>query len=392
MMKRILFFILTVVIATTLSSVALAGPKVAIVKADSNDKKVVTEGYKFDLTFMSHYPDDPTELNMKFARASWTPESADAIEKMVRQAVKLAGGWPVKKGDRVILKPNLVADWWAQLMSKRTSLPILQCTVSDPRVTRAAALLALEAGAKEVMIGEQPAHGDAYATLVSWGYLAVVQELEKKYPGKIKLIDLRAMPYSYYKPTTGGLNQKEYAINDILADPDIVMINLPVMKLHCFNGVTLALKNIGVGALHINEYGSPKLGMPHQKLWEFIVDVCSIVKTDYVIIDAIWAMEGNGPEFGDPLALGMIVAGKDLVAVDWVTTELMGIKGDLIVTTVMAQKYGLGTYKNVEMVGTPIEEARYHFVTVPTAGRVPGVYSHNVGTIDAVDAEDWAYE
>jgi uncharacterized protein (DUF362 family) len=391
MMKRALLLTLTVVFATAIvCAPALAGPRVAIVKSD--DIPTVTEGYKFDLTFLSHYFDEPTEANLKFVRASWTKESEAAIEKMVREAVRLAGDWPVKRGDKVLLKPNLVADWWAQLMSKRTSLPILQCTVSDPRVTRAAALLALEAGASKVMIGEMPAHGDAYATLCSWGFITVVRELEKKYPGKIELIDVRAMPYSFYKPKTGGLCLKEYAITDVFADPDIVLINLPVMKLHCFAGVTLAMKNIGVGAIHSNEYGSPKLGCPHTKLWEFIVDVASICETDYVILDGIWAMEGNGPEFGDPVPLGMIIAGKDPIAVDWVTTECMGIKGDLIATTTMGQKYGMGTYRNVQVVGKQIEDVRYHFVTVPFAGRVPGVYSHNVGTIDPVPAEDWAYE
>ena len=44
-----------------------------------------------------------------YFRAEWSKESEKEIEALVRDAVEIAGGWPVKPGDVVLIKPNLVA-------------------------------------------------------------------------------------------------------------------------------------------------------------------------------------------------------------------------------------------------------------------------------------------
>jgi uncharacterized protein (DUF362 family) len=192
-------------------------------------------------------------------------------------------------------------------------------------------------------------------------------------------VDLRVKPYRNYKAEkTGGLALHTYAIPELLVDTDII-ISAPVMKTHLMAGVTLSLKNIGIGCPTPLIYGQMKLGLPHQRLSEVIVDVCSIVGIDYVVMDALWAMEGPGPVRGNQIAMDMVIAGKDPVAVDYVATELMGFKGGMIGSTRLAEKHGLGTYRDVEMVGTPFGLAMKQFESVPRAARFPGVYSHNVG-------------
>jgi uncharacterized protein (DUF362 family) len=380
-MKRVFAVMFSVLLAVSLFySAAIAGSTVAIVKYDG-DWKTIGEGYEFDWTFLSHYDFDKDNKDaLKFVRASWTPESATEIEGMVRKAIKLTGNdWPVKPGDTVLLKPNLVSDWWHFLTTGRTKKELVQAQVTDIRVVRGVAIVALESGASKVLFGESPAHGEAYASMVCYGYENVVNELNQKYgSGKTELLDITKMPYSYYKATkTGGLALKEYAITDIFVDPKVKVISISAMKTHCMAGVTLTMKNIGIGSPTVKEYGSPKLGLPHGRLGEVIVDVVGIVKPKYAVVSGIWGMEGFGPEAGNPVPMGMVIAGKDLVAVDYVTTEVMGFKGDKILSTVLGQQYGIGSYKDVNVVGRPIAEVRTVFEPVPRASRTPWAWAHN---------------
>jgi len=63
--------------------------------------------------------------------------SEKAIEAMVRDAVELAGGWPVKAGDVVLIKPNLVASMFFLWYSGKLTEEDYQACLTDPRVVRA---------------------------------------------------------------------------------------------------------------------------------------------------------------------------------------------------------------------------------------------------------------
>ncbi len=69
--------------------------------------------------------------------------------------------------------------------------------------------------------------------------------------------------------------------------------------------------------------------------------------------------------------MGLIIAGVDPVACDAVCTVVMGFKVTNIGTTVMAEKYGLGTYKNIQVVGRPISEVQVVFTPVKRGHRWP---------------------
>jgi uncharacterized protein (DUF362 family) len=374
MKKNSFRLFVTLCITLVIFSPALAGPKVAIVKSNN----LPVEDYKFDMAIIRPYDFSKPIEKLLPRQAHWGPERQAAIEKMVREAIKLAGDWPVTPGKTVFIKPNLVVDNMFLLASQRTKSEEILSTITDPRVVRAVALVALESGAKKVMFGDLPASGDSYATALAWGYETVAKELNQKFPGKVELVDLKSVPYKFYPAKkTGGLALKEYAIPEILVNSDI-RISVPIMKTHSMAVVTLSLKNMGIGAVTPSVYGSFKLGLPHQRLWEVIVDVCNIVPIDYAVVSALWGMEGSGPLLGNPVAMNTIIAGKDPVAVDWVGAECMGIKGDLIVVTRMAQKYGLGTYQDVQVVGVPIQQAMQQFDPIPRAKRSP-VYNRMIG-------------
>ena len=81
------------------------------------------------------------------------------------------------------------------------------------------------------------------------------------------------------------------------------------------------------------------------------------------VVDGIVALEGkNGPTVGNPVPLGLIVMGKDLVAVDSTCIKVMGANPEDVPHIKLAATHGLGSLENIRIFGKGIEEVRRRFV------------------------------
>lgn len=356
-MLTILFFVWT--------SAGFAGPTVAIIK--HNDHKLVGESFTYEMTRIPK-----GEIPDKHWKPEWSKESEDAIEKMVRDAVRLTGDWPVSKGDVVAIVPNCVIDPFTLQGQGRATPAIMQCTVTDPRVVRGVALLAKESGAKKIYIATQPMSASGYSSLRSWGYGPIAKE------AGAELVGLDSSEWKYFK-APHGLALKEYAIPTFMVEEVNKVISVPVMKTHTGAGYTGALKNIGIGLPTGRVYGALRYGLPHDKLARVIIDVCSIRKIDYAVVSAIWAMEGNGPTSGDPVPMDMVIGGADSVAVDAIMVEVMGFKPENYGTIRLGEQFGLGTYKGIKVLGQQVFEVARQFIPVYANRRYPGKWGEVIG-------------
>ncbi len=72
------------------------------------------------------------------------------------------------------------------------------------------------------------------------------------------------------------------------------------------------------------------------------------------------AMEGAGPAGGAPRSVGLVLAGRDAVAVDAVAQDLVGFRREDVETTACAGRRGLGRADlgAIEIAGETIEAAR----------------------------------
>lgn len=98
-----------------------------------------------------------------------------------------------------------------------------------------------------------------------------------------------------------------------------------------------------------------------------LVDAYRVLKPKLAIIDAIWAMQGQGPQslFPDDLLknMNLIMASEDCVALDAVATAVMGFDPLEIETTRIANYEGLGVgnLNDIEVKGVPIEAIKRSF-------------------------------
>ena len=321
---------------------------------------------------MSVWGDDTAKSKQKLGlmELSWTPETMAEIESMVRKAVKLSGGLPVKKGDTVLIKPNVVQTPHLGffLLADYTTARAM-ATISDPRVVIATAKIAREQGAKSVIIAESNA-SNCHAFFQEAGFETAVAALKDP---AVKLLYLDSTGYKMMKPRR-ALALPQYAIFDIFDKVD-TLISIGTLKTHMWGGITMTMKNfIGIPANKV--YGSYKSGLPHSNIADVIVDLTSIVKdrikSHYGIITGIYGAEGLGPLMPNPVPLNTIVAGADYVAVDAVGATIMGFDAAAIGHIRKADEMGIGSMRGIEVVGTPIRDVQFAAKPVPEAARQKG--------------------
>jgi len=113
---------------------------------------------------------------------------------------------------------------------------------------------------------------------------------------------------------------------------------MPKLKTHSVAGITCALKNMFGAIAKSRKY------VYHKMLSHVIVGVNKIVKSDISIVDGIIA-RGSSPK-----KLGVLVAGDNPLATDFVAAEIMGFSPREIQHLSMAEKEEIGRVDDVGII------------------------------------------
>ena len=287
----------------------------------------------------------------------------DSIYDAVKASVDLLGGMNkfVKKGDKVILKPNL-------------AYPYPPPATTDPRVVNAVVKLCFEAGAKSVGVGDSSSYSckniigmgrwDNKGLMDAWGMQQAVQGTDA---------DIRDFDFEPWTMVDipDGIVLKKTEIASAMLDSDVV-INIPALKMHFETTVTLGVKNYhGILPDHY------KIQFHKDDINQKLIDIHKAVKTDLVIMDALIGMEGTGPRTGEPVQMDLIVASADTIALDSVSCELMGLPADEAETNRLGQEQGIGNMDmdRITVVGEKIQDCckKFKLPDIRLGGLHPGV-------------------
>ena len=114
------------------------------------------------------------------------------------------------------------------------------------------------------------------------------------------------------------------------------VISVPVMKTHMYAGVTLSVKNMK-GCLYqkdktrLHRISQAPPDIRKGKCLDYgIVDLMKVCYPDYVVMDAVVAMEGFGPSGGSPVDMGIVLASADALSADLTAIRLMGMAPDAV--------------------------------------------------------------
>lgn len=271
--------------------------------------------------------------------------------EMIYQAVK-----PFEKeikkdiqGKQVIIKPNNV--WHDRPLC-----------ATHPDAVRGLLDFLIPLYDKTIIIGESTASpkGTMF-TFEQYGY----SPLEKEF--NIKLVDLNREFSSTEWILGNNGNPLNVEIIDTFLNPNNYIISLARMKTHNCVVATLALKNVVMAApLNVhedhpdfirNQYEKAKMhegGI--QGINYNMFTIARKIRPQFSIIDGFIGMEGNGPSQGTPVEHGVALAGPDVVAVDRIGIELMGIDYSDIGYLQWCSNagLGLGDRSKIEVTGPDI--------------------------------------
>lgn len=314
-------------------------------------------------------------------------EDVAAIKAAVKKAVELSLGSIdaiVKPGDRVLVKPNLAFQ-----------APPESFAVVDPRTVEAVvAFLKEESKAAEVWVGDNPSLG-LHVGKAKPAFKESGMEEAAIRGGADKVIYFDEESTVVVEIPEGKVFKKAEVFRPVL-DADVV-INLPKMKVHIGGTVTLGIKNWN-GIVPNRHPSGQQQGAHRIDLGQKLADMLRIRKADLTIVDGIIGMEGQGPHAGTPIEMNLIIAGRDTVAVDTVTSYIMGFEpGEIPAVRIAATEgLGVGDLASIEVVGEKLENVRKFFkrandnpvgvykgLTVLIQQTCPGCYVYLRGALDS---------
>lgn len=254
----------------------------------------------------------------------------------VRNAVDLLGGITnfVKPRSKVLVKPNL-------LMAKGPESAI----VTHPEVLRAVIIILKEINCK-IIIGDGPSvWGNQIKDVTDVYRLTGVSKICEEEGVKLVNFDKRRMRRKF--PLTTHLDEVDH------------LISIPKFKTHEFTLLTGAIKNLfGL----VSGTFKTELHKNYFDLRDFskiLVDILEEAKPSLTIVDGILALEGDGPATSGKIKeLGLILAGRDCVAIDVIMAKIMNIEPFDVLSTKEAAARGLGAgdINAIEILGEKLSE------------------------------------
>jgi len=249
--------------------------------------------------------------------------SPDLVRQRLGQAINLLGGITkfIKPGSKVLVKPNLLM-----------AMPPDSGIVTHPEVVRQLIRLLKEINCR-VIVGDGPSVWGQHIENVDEVYqVSGIKQVCLDEGAQLVKFDKRRMREKF--PLTVWLDECDH------------LISVAKFKTHEFTLLTGAIKNLfGLVSgtfkteLHKN-YFKP------QDFARILADIYEEARPSLTVIDAILAMEGDGPATsGKPRHLGLLLAGQDCVALDSVLAQIMGIRPLDVLFIREAAGRGLGNFR-----------------------------------------------
>lgn len=277
---------------------------------------------------------------------------SERVYKSVTESIELLGGISsfVKRGERVLLKPNLLS-----------AKPIEKAVTTHPAIIDSVIRLVKDAGARP-FIGDSPGIGSAGQVAAKSG----IKEVADRYG-----VDIINLSEGILVENPKGKVFKRFDISKAAFEADAI-INIPKLKTHAMMTMTLGVKNL-FGCVPGKRKVSWHFEAGHDKsaFAKMLVELYQLLSPRLTILDGVIGMEGDGPGSGTPRGMGIIAASADAVAMDMFIGRMVGLEPEELPTTKAAMELGIGETdpEMVEVVGDAVgmvfEDFRFPESTEP---------------------------
>lgn len=251
----------------------------------------------------------------------------------------------IKHGDSVLIKPNLIAP-----KSPRHAVQ------TDPAVILETARIIKDFGAKP-FIADSPAWANVYACINA---LKLEQPL-KKLGIPVKKLD---------RPKSCHLEKSNIniGISSVALEADAI-INLPKFKAHSQLIATFAIKNMfGCVCGKRKAYYHFANGKTEYDFCRMLIEIYNLLNPVINIIDAVTAMDRQGPIRGRPRHIGYLIAGTDPVACETVCAKLVNLQPKILPFIKAATKMALPCpdFENIKILGDDFPSEPFSDFEIPS--------------------------
>ncbi|OHD57496.1 MAG: hypothetical protein A2Y33_05875 [Spirochaetes bacterium GWF1_51_8] len=253
----------------------------------------------------------------------------------IGEAIALAGGLSEFKGKKVLLKPNI-------LFPVGPERPL----TTNPVFAGEAARHFLEAGAY-VYVGDSPGVHPSHTAGRASGIMQAVLDAGAHWVDFHKGVEL---------PNPDGRMVKRFLIADIIQAVDAV-VSLPKLKTHGMMYYTGGMKNLYGMIPGLNKAQLHVRFPERENFAAMIVDLNLLLKPAMCIMDGVVAMEGPGPSNGYPRNTGVILASKNILALDITACRIINYKPEHIpiLADALTRKYWLTSPDEITVKGETVE-------------------------------------
>jgi uncharacterized protein (DUF362 family) len=264
--------------------------------------------------------------------------SEESIKDTVYRTLDLINFKPASNIKSILIKPNLCY-YWDYSTGETT----------DPRVVASIIDYIRERGSNKAKIKIIESDASAMRAEHAFrmlGYVALAKEKS------VELVNLSA-DETYEKEVMVKRHKFTLTLSHNIFDCEL-FINVPKLKVGPYAGgqcphITCASKNL-FGCI-----SKPKKVEFHPQLHEIIAAVNKLIKSGLTVVDGIIALGSH------PVRLGLVIAGKDNLAVDLIAARVMGYNPSRIKYLRLAAKEKMANIEGLRVVGESIEGIRKLF-------------------------------
>lgn len=242
---------------------------------------------------------------------------------MFDRAIAAMGGMGrfVKKGQRVVIKPNIGWD-----------VPPERAANTNPLLVKRIVEHCFQAGAREVLVFDNTC--DAWTKCYR---TSGIEKYVKEAGGKV----VPGNTESYYQEVEipQGIKLKSTKVHELYLGADVT-IDVPVLKHHSSSKLTIAMKNL-MGVVWDRRYWH------RNDLNQCIADFATFhKKPDLVVVDAYNVLMKHGPRgvsANDVVNMKAQIVSTDMVAADAAAAKMFGVDPATIRYIRLADQMGAGT-------------------------------------------------
>ena len=266
-------------------------------------------------------------------------------ENVVQQAVDahfsvLKLNSSLAPGMKVLIKPNL-------LSAKKPQ----QAATTHPMLVRCIIRTLRSLGITDITVADSPGGPFVAANLKAVYAACGYRSLEPE-----AVLNMNT-EWSEVETTPGFMTRRFHLIEPVCRADFI--INVAKLKTHSLTGLSGGIKNL-FGC--IPGLQKPEFHYRFPEIEDFsgmLLELAQTVRPDVTFVDAVTAMEGDGPNMGTPREFGYTFASRNVFLQDFVLARAIGLDPRQVAMLRLAEEWGLCAPDSVRLVGDEPEPEQF---------------------------------